>query len=448
MSQEGSAERMLPQNLDAEVALLGSLMIDSRSVAEVLPMLDSASFYRADHQIVYNAIVSLYDRNEPVDVVTLREELVKSGAAEDICDIDYLNNFAESVPSTANCGYYAKIVQEKAVPRALISSCNDIVRKCYQPDVEPDALLDDAEHEIFQIAERRGLSEAVHIHELLQRAFDRFDVMETEGHRILGLPSGFVDLDDKTGGLHGSQLIIIAGRPSMGKTTIACNMIDHIAVVQQKPVVLFSLEMSKDQIACNLLCSRARVPVSKIMRGYLKEIMPQLTTAADELSKAPIYIDDPAGMRILELKAKARRLKRRHDIQLVVVDYLQLMTGSTSRYENRQQEISQISRELKALAKELDIPIIAVAQLSRGVESREGHVPRMSDLRESGSLEQDADVVLLLYREEYYSPEKREGEADLILAKQRNGPTGKIELAWLKEIMRFEDLHRAPAYTQ
>jgi len=439
---------MLPQNLDAEVALLGSLMIDSRSVADVLPMLDSVSFYRADHQIIYNAIVSLYDRNEPVDVVMLREQLVKSGAPEELRDLDYLNNFAESVPSAANCAYYAKIIREKAVLRALIGSCNEIIRKCYQPDVEPDALLDGAEHEIFQIAERRGLSEAAPINELIQKAFDLIDRGD-EDHRIRGLSSGFADLDDKTGGFYGSQLIIIAGRPSMGKTTVACNMLDHIAVVQQKPVVLFSLEMSKEQIACNMLCSHARVPVSKVMRGYVEpNDMLKLTTAADDISKAPIYIDDPAGMTVLELKAKARRLKRRHDIQLVVIDYLQLMTGSTSSYENRQQEISQISRELKALAKELDVPVIAVAQLSRAVENREGHVPRMSDLRESGSIEQDADLILLLYREEYYSPEKREGEADLYIAKQRNGPTGKIELAWLKEFMRFEDLSRAPAYTQ
>ena len=447
MGRDQSIERVLPQSLDAEVALLGSLMIDSRAVGDVLTSLGPDSFYRPDHQEVYNAVVALYDRNEPVDVVLLREELLARGATGEVCELDFLTSLTDKVPSAANAAYYARLVREKAVSRSLIAACNSIVSKCYHPDVEPDSLLDEAEHEIFVLAEKRGLTEAVPIAELLQGAFDLID--QGEEHKPRGLPTGFVDLDDKTGGLHGSQLIIIAGRPSMGKTSIACNIMTHIAVNEKRPVALFSLEMSKEQIAHNLLCSHARVPVTKLMRGFLDgDDTTRLVNAAGALSESPIYIDDPAGMTILELKAKARRLKRRHKVEMIIIDYLQLMAGSARRVENRQQEISQISRELKMLAKELDIPVIAVAQLSRAVESREGNVPRMSDLRESGSLEQDADLVLLVFREDYYAPEKRPGEADLYVAKQRSGPTGKIALFFKQEIMRFENFTSNPAYSQ
>jgi replicative DNA helicase len=446
MGQESSVERLPPQSIDAEVCLLGSLMIDNRAVGEVLPLLSSGCFYRPDHQRIYDAIVALYDRNVPVDVVLLREELARQGAPAELCDLDFLNTFTNSVPSAASALHYAKIVHEKAVTRALIDVCNNVARRCYQPEADAETLLDEAEQQIFKIAERKGLGEPSSIEELLQKAFDLIDNLQQ--NQIRGLGTGFAALDDLTGGLHGSEFIVIAGRPSMGKTTIACNILEHIAVAENKPVALFSLEMSKEQIAQNILCSHARIAPHKLRRGFLsKEDTNKLVMAAGALSEAPIYIDDPAGMSILELRAKARRIKSKHDVQLLVVDYMQLVSG-TGRPENRQQEISQVSRGLKALAKELSIPVVAAAQLSRAPEAREGNQPRMSDLRESGSIEQDADVVLLLYREDYYSPEKRPGEADLILAKQRNGPTGKITLAFLKEIMRFENLHQAPAYSR
>ena len=439
MVVESIIERTLPQSIEAEISVLGAMLLDNEVISLVIPILSKSSFYKTAHQELYQTTVELYDKGKTVDLVLLREELKKRSLLDKVGGIEYLMELEESVPTIGNVEYYANIVREKAIKRNLIEVAANIQKEAFNEALDTDNLLDTSERAIFDITQKKFNTASTNLNEILKSTFKRIENLHDRQNRLTGLSTGFYDLDDHTCGLQASELIIIAARPSMGKTSLALNIIDHVGVVEKKPAVVFSLEMSAQQVAQNMLCSHARVDAHKLRKGFLDDKeWSNLSYGLGSLSEAPIFIDDTPGLTVLEVRAKARRLKAHHDIQLVVVDYLQLM--ESSRAENRQQEISIISRGLKSLARELSVPVIAVSQLNRSVESREGHKPRMSDLRESGSIEQDADVIILLHREDYYDPDKKDGTAELIIAKQRNGPIGVVKLAFLSNFMRFESL--------
>jgi len=438
-----STERLPPQNLEAETAVLGSMLIDNQTIADVAQILKKADFYSPDHQLIFEAMVRLFDEGKPVDLVLLTEALRRQEELERIGGADYLVAILERVPSAANAEHYAGIVREASVRRRIIHACTEIMRTSFDQTLTTDALLDKAQAEIFAVSQGDRFAEASAVRDILQDLFN--DIENIHENRITGLRSGFHELDDLTCGLQPSELILIAGRPSMGKTTLALNIAARVAMggwppqkEEAKPVLIFSLEMSKPVIARNILCGYARIDAHRLRRGLLpREEINALTVKAGDLYEAPIYIDDTPGLSLRDLRTRARRLKMTvPDLAMIVIDYLQLMEERTA--ESRQQEISVISRGLKALARELNVPVIALSQLSRQTEAREGHVPRMSDLRESGSLEQDADLIILLYREEQYNPGARPGEADLIVAKQRNGPTGSLTVTFLRQYLRFE----------
>ncbi len=439
MVVESIIERTLPQSIEAEMSVLGAMLLDNEVISLVIPILSKNSFYKTAHQELYQTIVELYDKGKTVDLVILREELKRRSLLDKVGGIEYLMEMEESVPTIGNVEYYANIVREKAIKRNLIEVAAIIQKEAFNDALDTDNLLDTSERAIFDITQKKFNTASTNLNEILKSTFKRIENLHDRQNRLTGVSTGFYDLDDHTCGLQASELIIIAARPSMGKTSLALNIIDHVGVVEKKPAVVFSLEMSAQQVAQNMLCSHARVDAHKLRKGFLDDKeWSNLSYGLGSLSEAPIFIDDTPGLTVLEVRAKARRLKAHHDIQLVVVDYLQLM--ESSRGENRQQEISIISRGLKSLARELSIPVIAVSQLNRSVESREGHKPRMSDLRESGSIEQDADVIILLHREDYYDPDKKDGTAELIIAKQRNGPVGVVKLAFRSNFMRFESL--------
>src|SRR5574337_2087674 len=439
MVVESILERTLPQSIEAEMSVLGAMLLDNEVISVIVPMLNKNCFYKTAHQELYQTIVEVYDKGQKVDLVVLREELKKRSLLEKVGGTEYLLELEEAVPTIGNVEYYANIVREKAIKRNLIEVAANIQKEAFSEALDTDNLLDTSERAIFDITQKKFNTASTKLNEILKLTFSRIENLHDRQSRLTGLSTGFYDLDDLTCGLQASELIIIAARPSMGKTSLALNIIEHVGVVEKKPVVLFSLEMSAHQVSQNMLCSHARVDAHKLRKGFLDDKeWSNLSYGLGSLSEAPIFIDDTPGLTVLEVRAKARRLKAHHDIQLVVVDYLQLM--ESSRGENRQQEISIIARGLKSLARELSIPVIAVSQLNRSVESREGHKPRMSDLRESGSIEQDADVIILLHREDYYDPDKKDGTAELIIAKQRNGPVGVVKLTFRSNIMRFESL--------
>ncbi|MFH1305698.1 MAG: replicative DNA helicase [Candidatus Omnitrophota bacterium] len=435
-------EKVPPQNIEAENAVLGSMMLDREAISKSIEGLDALAFYSEPNKQVFQAIVKLYDNNEAVDLVTLIEELRRKNILDKIGGAAYVTGLANSIPTSANVEHYAKIVREKHLLRRLISTATQIVAEGFEPSSEVEELLDRSEKLIFDItSNQRREMRIFEMKDIVKESIETIDRLYQRKENITGIPSGFHDLDAKTAGLQKSDLIVLAGRPSMGKSALAISMLENAGVVQKKPCAYFSLEMSKDQLAQRMLCSIAGVNAHRVRTGFFSQTdWPKLVTAAGKLSESPIFIDDTPGISALELRAKARRLKARHDIQLLIIDYLQLMRGS-ARAENRQQEISEISRSMKALARELDIPIIAVSQLSRAVEQRADHRPMLSDLRESGAIEQDADVVMLLLREEYYSPtEENKGIAEVILAKQRHGPVGTLKLTFLPEFTRFSNL--------
>lgn len=438
-----SLEKIPPQNLEAEMAVLGSMLMSEDAIAEAIEFIDESLLYKDEHRKIFSAIINLYSENKAVDLVTLVEKLKKRGDLEEVGGPAYLTTLTTVVPTAANIGYYAKIVKEKAILRNLIDTATQIVAESYDSQEDADTLLDRAEKLIFDIASSKIKSRAYSLKEIIKDSIETIEKFYQHKAHVTGVPTGFVDLDIMTAGLHPSELVVVAGRPSMGKSALVGCIAEHVSVVEKLPVAFFSLEMSKEQLVQRMLCSHARVELQKARSGFLTQSdWPKLTNAAGKLSEAPLFIDDAAGLSALELRAKARRLKSRHDIRLIILDYLQLMQGST-RAENRQQEISDISRSLKALAKELGVPIISVSQLSRAPERREDNKPRLSDLRESGAIEQDADVVILLFREEYYNPEEsNRGVAEVIIAKQRNGPVGSQYLSFLKEYTRFENLSR------
>jgi replicative DNA helicase len=434
-------DKIPPQNIEAEMATLGAMLIDAQVIPEIIEIIDEDFFYKDEHKIIFSSMISLFDTRKKIDILTISEDLNKKKLLEKCGGTSYLATLADFVPTSANAGHYARIVQEKGVLRFLINNATQIVSLAYREEEEVNAVLDKAQKLIFEIGEKHAGSGYVHIKEIIKDGIELIESLYHKKSHITGIPTGFTDFDLKTAGLQKGDLIIAAGRPSMGKSAFVTSITEYAAVEEKIPVAFFSLEMSKEQLMQRFLCSQARVDMHKLRTGFLAPSeWPILTSAAGRLSEAPIFIDDTAAMSIFELRAKARRLKAHHNIQLIAVDYLQ-MIRCTRRGENRQQEISEISQSLKALAKELNTPIIAVSQLSRAVESRTDHKPQLSDLRESGAIEQDADVVVLLLREEYYNPTpENKGIAKIIIAKQRNGPVGELELAFVREYMKFVNL--------
>ena len=441
MPPSESIEKLPPQSLEAEMAVLGSMLLDREATALAIEMLNQSFFYKDAHKKIYSAIVKIFDENRAVDLITVVEELKKNNALDDAGGPSYITSIASGVPTAANIVHYVKIVKEKHILRNLINASTQIAAECYNPSHDADTLIDKAEQIIFDIASKKVESRSVPLRDIIRSSIETIDNLYQRKENISGLATGFRDLDMKTAGLQPSDLIVIAGRPSMGKSALATCIAEHVGIVEKKPVAFFSLEMSKEQLVQRMLCSQARVDAHKVRTGFLSQAdWPRLVTAAGKLSEAPIFIDDSPGSSVLEIRAKARRLKAQHDIQLIVLDYLQLMQGPQGS-DSRQQEISEISRSLKALARELRVPLIAISQLSRAVEQRSDHRPQLSDLRESGAIEQDADLVILLLREEYYNPtEENKGVAETIIAKQRNGPVGSISLTFVGEYMRFENL--------
>jgi len=437
-------DRLPPQNIEAEQAVLGSMLLDNEVIHDVVQLLQPEAFLRDAHSKIYSAIVDLYNQGQNIDPLILFEELRRRGHLEEDgqgeLTIEYVQEVFESTPTAANAEYYAKIVREKALARRLIHASTEILRAAYDQNEAAEDLLNDAESRIFSIVESRIVSETHQLADVLTEEFSRIDERSKHGGHVLsGLPTGFVELDDLTGGLQNSELIIIAARPSMGKTAFALNIACHVAVEEKKGVFFASLEQSKLEVAERLLCSVAKVDGHNLRTGRVSgHAISELMDAANHLRPAPLFIDDTAGRKVLQIAANARRLKMRHDIGLVVIDYLQLIEPDDPRV-NRAEQIGQISRRLKALARELKLPVIALSQLNRQAEQREGHKPRMSDLRESGSIEQDADVVVLLHRPEVYTAGDKPGEAQLIVAKQRNGPIGEFMLSFLKQFTRFEN---------
>jgi replicative DNA helicase len=448
---ERTFDRIPPQSLEAEMAVLGSMMIDNDCIGKVIEILSSDFFYRTVHKKIFTASTNLFEKNEPVDLITLSDELKRQKTLEDVGGTYYLTELAETVASSANIEHHARIVLEKHLLRKLIEEAAGIAKDCYEAEEDVYHILDHAEQKIFRLSEKQLRKSFQHIKPIMHKAFDSIEKFHERKGSVTGAATGFTRLDELTSGFQPSELIIIAGRPSMGKTALSLNIARNIAVDSRKPVGFFSLEMSERQLALRLLCAEARVDAHSLRTGHLSEDeLQKLSTCAGKLTEAPIYIDDTPGMGILELRAKARRLKKEKDVGIIIVDYLQLMQGPRN-VESRQQEISMISRSMKNLAKELDVPVLALSQLSRAVETRGGdRRPMLSDLRESGAIEQDADVVLFIYRQEFYKTEEEvkmkqlEGKAEVIIGKQRNGPVGTINLSFVKKWARFEN----PAYDQ
>ncbi|NLY74124.1 MAG: replicative DNA helicase [Firmicutes bacterium] len=443
MNGATALERIPPQNLDAEQSTLGSMLLEKEAIYKGAELLRPEDFYREAHRVIFEVVVHLANKGEPVDIITVSEELKQRGLLDKVGGPAYLTQLANFVPTAANVEYYANIVAEKSLLRSIISVATNIVKMGYEGAEEVDVILDRAEKEIFEISQKRNTKGFVSLRSILVETFERIEKLYESKGGVTGLPTGYPDLDRITAGFQPSDLIILAARPSMGKTTFALNLASYAAVELKIPAIIFSLEMSKEQLALKLLCSEAGVDNQRIRTGALRDDdWPRLSHALGRLSDATLFIDDSPGISAIEIRAKARRIKAEHGLGLVIIDYLQLMQ-SRSRSENRQQEVSEISRSLKALARELDVPVVALSQLSRAVEQRADKRPGLADLRESGSLEQDADIVAFLYREDYYNPETdRKNITELIIAKQRNGPVGSVDFYFQKEFSKFQSLAR------
>ena len=434
-----------PQNLDAEESVLGGMMLSPSAIAAVSEVFspDGREFYRESHAKVYRAALALYAKGEPVDAITLVDELDERGELEDVGGKVRIHELAALVPASANAGHYAQIVKETATLRGLIRVGGEIARLGWERPGETTDLVDRAEQILFDLSQEKATSEFSHIETLLKESFERITQLYESGADVTGVPSGFRDLDKITSGFQEGNLVVIAARPSMGKSALGLGVAANLAVRKGIPVALFTLEMSKAEVTQRLMCSEAKVESQRLRTGKLSaEDWPRLTAACDKLAKAPIYVDDTGSITMMEIRSKARRLKSKHpDLGLIIVDYMQLMTSGTTA-ENRVQEVSQISRSLKVLARDLDVPIVALSQLSRAVEQRHDKRPILSDLRESGSIEQDADIVMFIYRDEYYNAEEsdQQGLAEVIVAKHRNGPTDTVKLSFLKRYAKFSDL--------
>lgn len=440
MNEKLTLEKIPPQNIEAEMSVIGAMLMEEEAIAKAAEIVQINNFYRDSHRYIYKAILDAYDKGQAVDSVTISERLRGEGNLDKVGGAAYISSLLNVVPSAANVEHYASIVREKAMLRKLITTATNIVSKGYESSQDVDGMLDEAEQMIFDIAEKKISESFYSMKDIIKDSFDAIEDLYQGKGSVTGISTGLTDFDNQTAGLQPADMIIVAGRPSSGKTALALTIASHVAIEMKVPVALFSLEMSKEQLVRRFLCSEARVDAHKLRTGYLKENdWPKLTRAAERLSEAPIFIDDSASLTPLALRAKSRRLKSREKIGLIIVDYLQLM-GFHTRIENRQQEISQISRSLKALARELRVPLIALSQLSRAVESRTDHRPQLSDLRESGAIEQDGDVIAFIYREELYNPTpENDGVAELIIGKQRNGPIGSSKLTFLKTFTRFEN---------
>ncbi|NLJ40013.1 MAG: replicative DNA helicase [Clostridiales bacterium] len=435
--------RMPPHNMEAEQSVLGSMLLDKEAVAAATDSLTGEDFYAEAHKEIFEGMLDIYNRGEAVDLVTVMEQLRQRGSLEAVGGVPYINDLSMMVPSTANIRYYVNIVEEKSILRRLIFACNDVIVKSYEAAEELDMLIDYAEKSIFQITQRNTAGNFESIKTVLLDTYAEIEELSKTKGGIIGVETGFADFDAKTSGLQPSDLILVAARPSMGKTSFALNIGQYAAQNGKVPVAIFSLEMSKNQLVQRMLSCGANVDLQKIRTGELSENeWVELLGAAGNLSMAPIYIDDTPGISVMEMRSKARRLKIEKGLGMIIIDYIQLMSGR-GRPESRQQEISEISRSLKALARELDVPVVALSQLSRAPEARTDHRPMLSDLRESGAIEQDADVVAFLYRDEYYNPDtEKKNIAEVIIAKQRNGPTGVVELVWLGQFTKFVNYER------
>lgn len=432
-----------PQDIEAEQAVIGSMLTDSDAVYSAIESLKPEDFYREDNKLIYEAILNVYSKAEPIDIITLKAELASMGKLDAVGGLEYIAELPDKVPTTANVDRYIKIVEEKSMLRNLIKTANEIISMGYDQTEDVSDVMDVAEQKIFDVMQKKNSTGYTSIKDVLVESFTKLEELYNQKQHITGVPTGFIDLDKMTAGLHGSELILIAARPAMGKSAFALNIGAYAATRANIPVAIFSLEMSKDQVGNRILCSEALVDSNSVRTGELTdEDLAKLAETSGELSQAPIYIDDTAGMKIVDLRAKCRKLKLEKNIGLVIVDYLQLIQGS-GKASGREQEIAEISRSLKILAKEINVPVIALSQLSRAVEARPDHRPMLSDLRESGSIEQDADIVMFLYRDDYYNEDsEKKNIAEVIIAKQRAGSTGTVELAWLGNYTKFANLEK------
>lgn len=446
-------DRVPPQNIEAEQSVLGAMLIEKEAIPKVMEILRDTDFYREAHRVIFNAILELYNKNEAVDMITVTEILKRDNKLEDVGGIAYVTSLANAVPTAANVTYHASIIEEKSILRQLVSVSTQIASMGYEANDDVKNIIDSAESKILEISNRKKTADFTPINEIVLDSFKSIEALMGNKNGLTGLPTGFEDLDNLTSGLHGSDFIILAARPSMGKTAFALNVVQNVAIRAAKKVggapktvAFFSLEMSKEQLVQRMLCAEANIDSQRLRIGELRdEDWAMLINTADTLSSANIYIDDTAGITAMDMRSRARRLKAEHGLDLIVVDYLQLMQGSGKKNNNgdRQQEVSEISRSLKALARELDVPVIALSQLSRSVEARQVKRPMLSDLRESGSLEQDADIVAFLYREDYYNPEtENKNITELIIAKHRNGPVDTVNLFFHKQYTKFVGLSK------
>jgi len=443
-----SPPKVPPQSLEAEQSVLGGILLENEALAKVLEIMAASDFYKEAHRLIFERMLDLYERNAPIDMVTLLDEIEKHGEVDRIGGSAYLAEIVDQVPTAANIRHYAGIVREKSTIRSLITSATEIAAEAFENAGDADELIDTAERKIFEISEKRIKQSFVPTRAIIHDSVAMVERLYNRKEMITGVASGFNDLDEKTAGFQPGDLIIIAGRPSMGKTALALNVAQNIGIRNKEPVGIFSLEMSKEQLVLRMLCSEAKVDSQKVRTGYVsKTDWPKLTAAAGRIHEAPLFIDDSASNTVLEMRAKARRLRMEHGLGMIIVDYLQLMKGRAGA-ERREQEISEISRSLKALARELKIPVIALSQLNRAVEQRKPPRPMLADLRESGAIEQDADVILFIYREEVYDKEDpdKKGKAELIIGKQRNGPIGVVHLKYFDDFTTFADLSTTEYY--
>lgn len=433
-----------PHDIEAEQAVLGSMLTDKDAVIEALEILKKEDFYREDNKTIFEAIFNLYNKSEPIDIITVKDELVSLGKFETVGGLEYLAVLPEKVPLVSNADRYIKIVEEKGILRNLIKASNEIVSMGYAETEEVDDIMDMAEKKIFEIMQKKNTKGYTPIKDVLVETFAELERLYNQKTPITGVPTGFADLDYKTSGLHKSDLILVAARPAMGKSAFVLNIATNAALKANVPVAIFNLEMSKEQLVSRMLCSEAMVDSNKVRTGKIEEDdWVKLATALGPLSEAPIYIDDTPGISIMEIRAKCRKMKLEKNIGLIIIDYLQLVQGSGKRNASREQEISEISRSLKILAKELDVPVIALSQLSRAAEQRQDHRPMLSDLRESGAIEQDADIVMFLYRDDYYNENsEKKNIAEITLAKHRSGSTGTVELLWLGNYTKFVNIEK------
>jgi replicative DNA helicase len=443
MADVATAERTLPHNLEAEKSVLGAILIHNEAFNHAAEFIDSRDFFRDAHRRIFDRMVELSERGDAIDFITLKEALSKTGDIDQVGGPAYIASLVDGVPRSVNVEYYAKIVKEKSTLRNLIHSANKILTEAYEAEQEPDVLLDEAERAIFAIAENRIRAGFVPLRDLVQGSFATIEKLQQSKGAVTGVPTGFHDLDELTTGLQPGDLVVVAARPSMGKTSLVLNIAQHVGTATDLTVGFFSLEMSKEQLFMRMLTSEARIDAHRFRSGFLNEKdYGSLSHALGTLAEARVFIDDAASIGVLEMRAKARRLKAEHGLDLLIIDYLQLMQGR-GRFESRQQEVSAISRSLKGLAKELSVPIIALSQLSRAPEGRTDHRPQLSDLRESGAIEQDADLVMFIYRPEVYGKEETrpedQGIAEIIIGKQRNGPIGSVKLTFLNQYTKFEN---------